>query len=187
MEGYEGANFTAAQAMFFQEKAAMIHMGSWLVSEMADVIPEDFVVGTFDFPTVPTGKGNQSSMFGTSHIWSIPNPEISKSHDVNVPLAIEYLKRFTGKEQTAKRAKEIGAISPCNGVPSPARLPKVGNLIKKASQGELIIYYYGIHWDTDLWAAWYPPIQALFLKKINAEQVIEQIDGNLKKYRQLKK
>ena len=53
MEGFEGANFTASQAMFFLEKAAMIHMGSWLVSEMADVIPEDFVVGTFDFPTRP--------------------------------------------------------------------------------------------------------------------------------------
>jgi raffinose/stachyose/melibiose transport system substrate-binding protein len=185
MEGYEGADFTAAQAMFFQGKAAMIHMGSWLVSEMADVIPDDFVVGTFDFPKVPDGDGNQASMFGTSHIWSIPNPDIVTSHDVNVPLALEYLKRWTGKEHTEKRAQELGAISPCVGVAPPPRLPGVDQLIADAAQGEFIVYYYGIHWDSALTEAWYPPVQAMFLKQATAEQVIEQIDDNLEKYRAL--
>ena len=48
------------------------------------------------------------------------------------------------------------------------------------------MYYYGIHWDTALWAAWYPPVQALFLKKIDAETLVKQIDDNLDKYRALK-
>lgn len=186
MDGYEGADFTAAQAMFFQGKAAMIHMGTWLVGEMADVLPEDFVVGTFDFPTVPEGKGDQKAMFGTSHIFSVPNPKISKSHEVNVPLAIEYLKRFCGREASAKRAQVLGSISPCTKVPAPPRLPGVDKIIEAAGETELIIYYYGIHWDTALWAAWYPPVQALWLKKITAEQMIEQIDENLDKYRAMK-
>ncbi|HIC88496.1 MAG TPA: extracellular solute-binding protein [Anaerolineae bacterium] len=186
MDGYEGADFTAAQAMFFQGKAAMIHMGTWLVSEMADVIPEDFEVGTFDFPTVPEGKGNQKSMFGTCHLWSIPNPEISKTHEVNVPLAVEYLRRFCGREHLAKRTKVLGAISPCTKTEPPARLPGVDKLVEEAGKAELIIYYYGIHWDTALWAAWYPPVQALWLKKIDAETMIKQIDENLDKYRAMK-
>ena len=183
MEGYEGADFTAAQALFFQGKAAMIHMGSWLLSEMADVVPDDFVMGTFDFPTVPEGKGDQGAMFGTTHIWSIPNPEMSKSHEVNVPLAVEYLKRFTGREHTAERAKTLGAISPCSNVEAPPRLPGIDKLLAQAAESELIVYYYGIHWDAALWAAWYPSVQALWLKKINAEQMIEQMDEALDQYR----
>ena len=186
MDGYQGADFTAAQALFFQGKAAMIHMGSWLLSEMADVVPKDFQTGVFDFPTVPDGKGDQGSMFGTTHIWSIPNPSISKSHPVNVDLAVEYLKRFTGKDHTAKRASQIDAISPVVGVTSPPRLPGADQLIAKAAKSEFIVYYYGIHWDTALWAAWYPPVQALFLKKIDAETLIKQMDDNLDKYRSLK-
>ncbi len=183
MEGYEGADFTAAQALFFQGKAAMIHMGSWLLSEMADVVPDDFVMGTFDFPTVPEGEGDQAAMFGTAHIWSVPNPSMSKSHEVNVPLAVEYLKRFTGREHTAERAQTIGAISPCTNVAPPPRLPGIDTLLTKAAKSELIIYYYGIHWDAALWAAWYPYVQALWLKKITAEEMITQMDDALDQYR----
>ncbi len=186
MEGYEGADFTAAQALFFQGKAAMIHMGSWLLAEMADAVPEDFELGAVDFPTMPDGKGDQGAMFGTVNAWSIPNPAISKSHEVNVPLAIEYLKRYTSREAAAKRAEVIGLISPVKGTPPPPRLPGVDKLIEKAEKSEFIMFYYGIHFDTALWAAWYPPVQALFLKKIDAETMVKQIDDNLDKYRAAK-
>ena len=76
--------------------------------------------------------------------------------------------------------------SPCVGVEPPARLPGIDKLIAEASKGELIVYYYGIHWDSALTEAWYPPVQAMFLKKATAEQVIEQIDENLDKFRALK-
>ena len=191
MEGYRGADFTAAQALFFQGKAAMIHMGTWLLSEMADVIPDDFVIGAFDFPSVPGGLGKQTSMFGTTTAWSIPNPEKATSHRVNVPLALEYLKRFCGREHLARRARELGNISPCTKTPPPPRLPGVDRLIGRAAeidassaaQGELIVFYYGVLWDAALSNAWWPPMQALWLGKVNAEQMVEQIDQNLDKYR----
>lgn len=186
MEGYEGSDFTTAQALFFQGKAAMIHMGTWLLAEMADSVPDDFVMGTFDFPQVPQGKGNQQSMFGTAHIYAVPNPAKSTSHEVNVPLSVEWLKRFCGREFTNKIAQEVGDISPCTKVDSPPRLPGVNKLLESASQGEMIVYYYGVHWDTALTDAWMVPTQALFLKKINAEQMIETIDANLDQYRKIK-
>lgn len=39
LQGFEGTDFTAAQMQFFQGKAGMILMGTWLTSEMADSIP----------------------------------------------------------------------------------------------------------------------------------------------------
>ncbi len=74
MEGYEGADFTTAQAIYFQGKAAMIHMGSWLAAEMKDAIPPDFRLGVFDFPTFDGGAGDQAAMFGTAQMWSVANP-----------------------------------------------------------------------------------------------------------------
>jgi len=56
-------------------------------------------------------------------------------------------------------------------------------LLAKAAEAELIIYYYGIHWDAALWASWYPYVQALWLKKITAEEMITQMDDALDQYR----
>jgi hypothetical protein len=102
---------------------------------------------------------------------------------VNVPLAVEFLKRFTGREHTAERAQRVGNISPNTNVESPPKLPGVGKLVDAAAGGELILYYYGVHWDTALTDAWMVPTQALFLKKIGAEEMLEQIDTNLDQYR----
>ena len=185
MEGYEGADFTTAQALFFQGRAAMIHMGTWLSSEMFEVIPEDYQLGAFDFPTYEGGEGNQDAMFGTAQIWSIPNPEISTSHEVNVPLAVEYLRRLTSRERSAERAELLEEIPAVTEVPPPPGVVGMDAMVEKSATSETIIYYYGIHFDTALWAAWYQPVQALFLKSIGPEQMIEQIDSNLDEYREL--
>jgi ABC-type glycerol-3-phosphate transport system substrate-binding protein len=186
MEGFEGADFTTAQALYFQGKAAMIHMGSWLAAEMADVIPEDYQLGVFDFPQYEDGAGDQSAMFGTAQMWSIANPEISRSHEVNVPLAVEYLKRWTSRERAAERAETLRMIPSVTEVAPPAGTTGMDSMVEKSATSDVIIYYYGIHWDTALWAAWYQPVQALFLKKIGPEEMVELMDTNLDKYRELK-
>jgi len=183
MDGYEGADFTSAQAMFFQDQAAMIHMGSWLTSEMKDSIPEDFKLAVVDFPTYPGGKGDQSAMFGTSQGMSIPNPAISTSHEVNVDLAVEFLKRRTSQAVCEKGAQELAIVSPVKGVSAPPGVPGVDKQLEKAATAEFIIYYWGIHWDAALTNAWMVPTQALLLGEIKAEQMIEQMDSELEKYR----
>ncbi|MEZ4625230.1 MAG: hypothetical protein R2843_10670 [Thermomicrobiales bacterium] len=79
MEGYEGADFTTAQALFFQGRAAMIHMGSWLSAEMADVIADRCRTssGSAWFPRVRRRSRRQNAGFGTAQIFSIarrPSP-----------------------------------------------------------------------------------------------------------------
>jgi raffinose/stachyose/melibiose transport system substrate-binding protein len=186
MEGYEGADFTTAQALMFQGKAAMIHMGTWLASEMKDVIPPDYRLGVFDFPTYEGGAGDQDAMFGTAQIWSVANPEKSTSHEVNVPLAVEYVKRWTDPEVQARGAQELSFIPTVIGVEPPTATTGMADAVTKSATSETIIYYYGIHWDTALWAAWYQPVQALFLNSIGPEEMIEQIDANLDEYRQVR-
>jgi len=186
MDGYDGADFTTAQALFFQGKAAMIHMGSWLASEMKDVIPPDYHLGVFDFPTYDGGAGDQSSMFGTAQIWSVANPEKSTSHEVNVPLAVEYVKRWTDRDVQARAAQELSFIPSVTGVDPPAATVGFDAAVEQSTTSETIIYYYGIHWDTALWAAWYQPVQALFLNQSTPEEMIEQIDANLDEYRQVR-
>jgi raffinose/stachyose/melibiose transport system substrate-binding protein len=186
MDGYEGADFTTAQALFFQGRAAMIHMGSWLAAEMADVIPEDFQLGAFDFPTYEDGEGDQSAMFGTAQIWSVANPEMATSHDVNVPLAVEYLKLWTSAERQQERAEQLAMIPTVIGVEPPTATVGMDAMVEKSATSETIIYYYGIHFDTALWAAWYQPVQALFLRSMGPEEMVEQIDSNLDDYRELR-
>lgn len=184
MDGYEGADFTSAQAMFFQGKAAMIHMGSWLTAEMKDSIPADYQLGAFDFPSYPGGKGDQNAIFGTSQAMSIPNPAKSTSHKVNVDLAIEYLKRRTSKAVVQKASTDLSILPPVRGVTLP---PIYSNIdLEAAANSQFIIYYYGIHWDAALTQAWMVPTQALFLKKIKADQMIEQMDTALDQYRAMK-
>ncbi len=186
MDGFEGADFTTAQALFFQGKAAMIHMGTWLAAEMKDVIPPDYRLGVFDFPAYEGGAGDQNAMFGTAQIWSIASPEKATSHEVNVPLATEYLRRWTSKERQAERAETLSMLPTVVDVPPPSSTTGMDAAVEKSATAETIIYYYGIHWDTALWAAWYQPVQALFLSKINAEEMVAQIDKNLEEYRSLK-
>lgn len=185
MEGFEGADFTTAQALFFQGKAAMIHMGSWLSAEMKDVIPADFRLGVFDFPSYDGGAGDQTAMFGTAQIFSIASPEKSTSHEVNVPLATEYLRRWTSKENQAKQAENLSMIPTVVDVAPPSNPVGIDAAIAQSATSDMIIYYYGIHWDTALTAAWYDPVQALFLGKATPEEMVAQIDKNLEEYRSL--
>jgi ABC-type glycerol-3-phosphate transport system substrate-binding protein len=186
MEGFDGADFTTAQALFFQGKAAMIHMGSWLAAEMKDVIPEDYQLGVFDFPAYEGGAGDQTAMFGTAQMFSVASPEKSTSHDVNVPLAVEYLRRWTSRENQAKQAETLAMIPAVKDVAPPASTTGMDAAVEKSATADTIIYYYGIHWDTALWAAWYQPVQALFLGRMTAEEMVAQIDANLEEYRSLK-
>jgi raffinose/stachyose/melibiose transport system substrate-binding protein len=183
MDGYEGADFTGAQALFFQGKAAMIHMGTWLLSEMGDVVPDDFEIGIMPFPTYPGGKGLESQNFGYTFGWSVPNPAKATSHTVNVPLAVEYLKRFTGKEACARRAQNASTISATLGVDPPAAMADVQPMLNKTT--DVIFYYWGIHLTQGLNDLWWNPVQALFAGKIKADEMISQIDDGMDSFRAL--
>jgi hypothetical protein len=71
-------------------------------------------------------------------------------------------------------------------VEPPAGTTGMAEAVQKSATADTIIYYYGIHFDTGLSTAWYNPTQALFLKQMDPQQMIEAIDNNLDEYRELK-
>jgi hypothetical protein len=80
----------------------------------------------------------------------------------------------------------LSFIPSVKGVAPPTSPAGLDVAVEQSAENETIIYYYGIHWDTALWAAWYQPVQALFLGATTPEGMIEMIDANMDEYRQVR-
>ncbi|KAA1418286.1 extracellular solute-binding protein [Mumia zhuanghuii] len=172
LEGFEGTDFTAAQAQFFQGKAGMILMGSWLVSEMKDVIPADFDLGVIAFPTVDGGAGDQAGMMAAAQLMSV------NAESENIPLALEWVRRVTSVETQTARAEEIGEVSAVKDVPSPPGLPGIAEVVGSADQ--LYPAYYGIL-QSKASEVVYPEIAKLVFGKQDAEETLAALDEGLKR------
>lgn len=172
LKGFEGTDFTAAQAQFFQGKTGMILMGSWLVSEMADVMPKGFQLGVLAFPTVPGGTGDQSSMMAMAQQMSV------SSHSTNIPLSLEWIRQLTSVDTQTKRANEIGEVSAVKGVPSPPGLPGISEVVAKADQ--LQASYYGML-QSKAKDVVYPEIAKMVFGKQDAQQTLDNLDKGLRR------
>jgi raffinose/stachyose/melibiose transport system substrate-binding protein len=173
LDGFAGTDFTAAQAAFFQGKAAMILMGSWLQGEMKASIPAGFDLRVTPFPTVEGGQGDQQGLFGTllgPSVWAKTK---------NATAAVDYLKFSDAKDEQSQRVKDLGIVSPYQSVPTPTGITGTDKLLQQATSGKVTYYYYGISQDTQRSPAWYKPVAQLFLGKISAQQLISTIDSNL--------
>lgn len=175
LDGFEGTDFTAAQADFFQGKAAMIAMGSWLQSEMKGVIPADFKLGITPFPSVVGGAGQQDGILGT--VLGLSVSAKTAAPDV----AVQYLLQQGSKDEQTQRVKDLGTLSAFDGVPGPTGVDGMDKILAQAKSGVVTNYYYGISGDAEASKAWYTPVAKLFLGKITAEQMIAEIDDNLSK------
>ncbi|MEQ9461348.1 MAG: extracellular solute-binding protein [Phycisphaeraceae bacterium] len=93
--GAEGMSHTQAQLEFFRGNAAMVMCGTWLLTEMADQIPDDFEVGFFKYPYVPGPNAEPTAICGGTGYYFIfsaaPNPE----------AAVRFMQFATSPEQAA--------------------------------------------------------------------------------------
>ncbi len=174
IDGWEGTDFTTNQVYFFQDKAAMILMGSWLATEMKDSIPEGFQLAVASFPTVDGGKGKQDAIFGRALSWNIPAK-------TDVPdLAVEFMRRFTSNETAQKRSDELSAVSPNLGVTPPAGIIGIDQVLENAKTAEFILYNFGVNSAKyGLAAAWYDPIVEMWKGNLTPEEALAKIDENL--------
>jgi len=104
-----------AMATFFQEGAVMHPIGSWLVSETANLADEGFEYGQFNTPVIDPASPLANSVIGT-----ITGLVVHKnaSHPAE---AIKFLKFLTSEASQVKWA-ESGQMSPVNGVSDKAKL-----------------------------------------------------------------
>lgn len=175
MDGFEGTDFTSAQLNFFQGKAAMILMGTWLEGEMKDSIPDGFELGTFPFPQVPGGKGPKV-LFG-----GVNSMTVAKQSK-NPQLGVEWLKWFSRKDVQSARVKYLSSISGFKGVKVG---PKYKGIIDSLqSGGSFATEYYGLYGETQaVRDAYQQPIVKLFFGKIGANEMVKEISDGLKSAR----
>lgn len=104
-----------AMATFFQEGAVMHPIGSWLVSETANLAEEGFEYGQFNTPPIDPAHPLANSVIGT-----ITGLVVHK--DAQQPAeAIKFLKFLTSEASQVKWA-ESGQMSPVQGVSDKANL-----------------------------------------------------------------
>lgn len=175
LEGFKATDFTAAQLNFFQGKGAMILMGSWLIGEMKDSIPADFEIGTFPFPTVEGGAGDQTAVFGTTNVMTVAQ------QSKNPELGVAWVKFLAEKEQQVEMVEEAGNISAYEGIPAPERFGDQASLLE--SEGGLTPSYFGMYTPgttTETRDAYQQPITKLFFGEMTAAQMVAAIDEGLK-------
>ncbi|MBL8592765.1 MAG: extracellular solute-binding protein [Devosia sp.] len=104
-----------AMATFFQEGAVMHPIGSWLVSETANLADEGFEYGQFNTPVIDPAHPLANSVIGT-----ITGLVVHK----NAPHAAEAIKflKFLTSEASQIKWAESGQMSPVQGVSDKAKL-----------------------------------------------------------------
>jgi raffinose/stachyose/melibiose transport system substrate-binding protein len=172
IEGFQGTDFTPAQALFFQGKAGMILMGNWLVSEMKDVIPDGFEVGVLPFPAVDGGAGDQKALMSAAQLISI------NAESKNQGMALTWASRVTGIEVQTERATKLGDLSAVLGVPSPDGVTGIDKIISEASA--LVPREFSMS-GTKVYETVYAEIARLFFGEQDAPQTIERLDAALRK------
>ena len=100
IEGFEGYMWPAGQIDWAQGKGAMILIHNYFVSEVADAVPDDFVFGSFPFPTIEGGEGNRFDLavypMGASILKSSEHIDIS--FDIlKRTLSLEWQQELTDK------------------------------------------------------------------------------------------
>lgn len=175
LKGFEGTDFTAAQMQFFQGKAGMICMGTWLSSEMADSIPADFQLGFCAFPSVSTGEGDQTEILSHSNIMSI------NKDSKNLDAVLAFVKLFTSAEVQTRRAQETGLISAVKGVPAPAGTFGLDETI--ANAGPMRVRHFSMEFESDRNTAYYNEVAKLFMGEYTPEQFIAGVDQAMQAFK----
>lgn len=171
LDGFRGVDFTSAQMSFFQGDAAMILMGSWLIGEMSAAIPADFQVGTFAFPTVDGGSGDQQGLFGGT------NAQVVAQDSGNTDAAVAWLQFIADPENQNAYVESTGGISAYTGIAAPEGFEDVTAMLEEGAA--FAPSYMGIlALSQEVQTAYQQPIAQLFFGEIDgAEMLASMSDG----------
>ena len=172
LKGFQATDFTAAQLNFFQGRAAMILMGTWLEGEMKESIPPGFQLGTFPFPTDPARQGERRRLRrGQCE---------DRRCEVGEPrLGVEWLRYSARKDIQRARIKFLQYISPYKGVQTD---PKYALLQQsfEGGRGSFAVSYFGLFGQSkEVRDAYQVPVAELFFGKLTGTQMVKKISLGL--------
>lgn len=171
--GAIGMNHVESQMEFVVGRAAMVPNGSWLYSEMKNVLPPGFEMEFFLTPTYSSGVGPEPQIGGAfdGNGWFVPSKAKHQEQ------AVEFLRYLTSPAVAAKFITEKGTLmsiadATANDLPPHLREPM--RLLKEI-KAERNVHYAA--WYPELGAAVQNAIRDLYNEFITPEQFVDQIEN----------
>lgn len=144
-DGAVSLSHTQSQTDFLNGKAAMIPCGTWLYSEMKNVMPAGAKIQFMLPPVVANGKGDPTALLTSIEPWMVPTD--AKNAEGGIAF-FKYLTSLPKAQQFVKEKASLMAIQGANDVPLPDTLVEAAKAFK-ASQ---TVY-------TDIARQWYPTLE----------------------------
>ena len=113
LRGWEGESHTGAELSFLQGRVAMTVSASWLVNEMAGKIPDDFELGTMNFPVFPDGVADPSAIQTGSDCFFV----FHTGHPERERVAIDFLRFLTSRARAVAFVRTLDSPVAVRGVP----------------------------------------------------------------------
>jgi ABC-type glycerol-3-phosphate transport system substrate-binding protein len=133
LDGFVGGDFTANQVAYFTGQATHIFIGTWLMGEMKDSIPEGFNQSVAYFPAVNGYEDltPYEAAFGFINSMGLYKPTETQDEPHSLPCAVKWLKLYTSAEFQTESVKSLDYVSTIKGVPGPANIPGIGELLSE--------------------------------------------------------
>ena len=125
IKGFEGYQFPAGQIDWVQRQGAFLLIHTYMPIEVKDAMPQDFVFGSFPFPSVPGGKGSQYDL--TSQVGGVGILKATKNPD----LAFDMLKRLVSNRVQTRFAQEALNVPTIVGVSLPEIFKDLEEIMRK--------------------------------------------------------
>ncbi|OHD27648.1 MAG: hypothetical protein A2064_09270 [Spirochaetes bacterium GWB1_66_5] len=182
IKGFEGYQFPAGQIDWAQRQGVFLLIHSYMPIEVKDAKPDDFVFGSFPFPSVPGGKGQQyqlTSVFGGVGILKATK---------NADLAFDLLKRMVAKDVQQRFAEEALNVPVIMDVPLPDIFSDLAAIMKKQT-GTFTDYSGGPGQFEPEYAQkiMYPLNQDVLFGKLSPEDFVKQVKAKSIEYWKSKK
>jgi N-acetylglucosamine transport system substrate-binding protein len=185
-EGAVGMSHTESQTQFLQGKAAMIPCGSWIRSEMKEVMPEGAQMEFFQPPAVAGAPTGHDLVFIGVEPWMVP------SNGKNPDGAVELFKFMTSKEKATEFMRDKETLMAIQGLDE-SSIPESLLEQKRVVDGAKSFW-------ANQYRQWYPAMQkamegaltAMLNREISPKEFVDRCeaaaeetrkDDSLKKYK----
>jgi N-acetylglucosamine transport system substrate-binding protein len=124
-----GMSHTISQTEFIRDRAAMIPCGTWLHSEMVELLPAGFKMRFFSPPVLAKGVGDPTNICIAIEPWILPSKAKHKKE------AVEFFKYMTSLEKAKEFVVSKGTLTAIKGseeVKLPVELAGAAEAAKKA-------------------------------------------------------
>jgi raffinose/stachyose/melibiose transport system substrate-binding protein len=184
-DGFVGGDFAANQVAFFTGQVAHLYVGTFVLGEVADVIPPDFEFGVTYFPTVEGYEDltPYEAVTGFMNSFGIFNPGDDSTKNYSVECAVDYMKLYTDPTVQAGLVQALDFISPVKGVPGPDSIPGVGDVMAGIQEwwpaNQAMYYTFPAELRTKMW----DNIVLLTSDEVTPEEFGELMETDYAEYR----